>query len=436
MKLEIAKFPVQDVVFSQRTAYKNGILEINKEELLALVLQDSRIVSADLDLVFPGEKTRVVNIRDIIEPRVKVSGPGCVFPGIMGPIETVGEGRTNRLSGVTIMASAEYRPTIMGGTAAQNTAILDMWGPAAEITPFSSTINIVLVLKLADTVTEWDAHSSIQMAEFKLGNQLAETTRDRTPAEIENFDISQVNPSLPNVVYVLGCLTMLGQPHSNAAYYGWTIQESMPFYVDPNELLDGALTTSATMGNGGYTNTWNWTNHPMVFSLLRQHGKTLNFMGVILQRTRFITEDGKKVSATAAAQMAKRLGADGAIVTRTIPSGNNFMDSMLTVQALEKKGIKTALMTPEWGGSDGTELPLVFYVPEATAIISSGSTERVLNMPAPSKVVGVKKGQLTRLYVGDPPFDPWGEYTAHNGWRDVIGGIDWFGNMHITCSQY
>ena len=174
----------------------------------------------------------------------------------------------------------------------------------------------------------------------------------------------------------------------------------------------------------------------MVFSLLRQHGKTLNFMGVILQRTRFITEAGKKVSAAAAAQIAKRLGADGAIVTRTIPSGNNFMDSMLTVQALEKKGIKTALMTPEWGGSDGTELPLVFYVPEATAIISSGSTERILNMPAPSKVIGVEKGQLARLYVGDPPFDPWGEYTAQNGWRDVIGGIDWFGDMRITCKQY
>ncbi len=52
MKLEIARFPVQDVVFGQRTAYKNSVLEINKEELLALVLQDSRIVSADLPLFF------------------------------------------------------------------------------------------------------------------------------------------------------------------------------------------------------------------------------------------------------------------------------------------------------------------------------------------------------------------------------------------------
>jgi len=436
MKLEMAEFPVKNVCFGKQTAYDNGVMEINKEELLSLIREDSKIVSADLDIAFPGEKTRVVAVRDVIEPRLKVSGPGCIFPGIMGPIETVGEGRTHRMPGVTLMASAEYRPTILTGTGAQNTSILDMWGPAAEITPFSSKINIVLVLRLIDTITEWEAHSSIQMAEFKVGNRLAETTRDKTPANIEVFNTSKINTSLPNVVYVLGCLTMLGQPHSNVSYYGWTIQESMPFYMDPNELLDGALTTCATMGNGGYTNTWDWMNHPMVFELLRQHGKTINFVGVILQRTRFTTEPGKKVSAVAVAQMAKRLGADGAIVTRTIPSGNNFMDAMLTVQTLEKRGIKTVLMTPEWGGSDGTELPLVFYVPEATAIVSSGSTERILNMPAPSKVIGVEKGQLTRLYVGDPPFDPYRDFTAQNGWRDILGGIDWFGGLHFTCKGY
>ena len=36
MKLEIATFPVTDIVFSQRTNYCNGILEIDKEELLEI----------------------------------------------------------------------------------------------------------------------------------------------------------------------------------------------------------------------------------------------------------------------------------------------------------------------------------------------------------------------------------------------------------------
>jgi glycine reductase len=435
MRLELAEFPVKDVRFSQQTNYSDGVLEIDKETLLALVRQDNRIASADLDVAFPNEQTRVVNVRDTIEPRVKISGPGCVFPGILGPPETVGEGRTHRLSGITVMPSAEYPPTIPGGTAAQNTAILDMWGPAAEVTPFASTINLILILKLIDSVSELEAHTVIQSAEFKLANRLAETTRDKTPENVEVFEVSAVDPSLPRVVYILGCLTMLHEPHSLVAYYGLPIQESLPIFLHPNEFLDGALTTDARRGNGGFTSTWDWMNQPVVLELLRDHGKRLNFLGVILQRTRFLTEAGKLVSAGCASQMARLLGADGAIITRTVPSGNNFMDAMITLQACERKGIKTVLMTPERGGTNGTDLPLVFYVPEATAIVSAGSFEREIKLPTPTKVIGVEKGQLARLFLGDPLFDPWSELTR-DGWRDIIGGIDWFGSLRLTCKEF
>ena len=93
MRLELVSFPVREVKFGKQTAYKEGVLEIDKEELVALVLQDKKIASADLDVAFPGDQTRITFIRGVVEPRVKVSGPGCVFPGILGPVETVGEGR-------------------------------------------------------------------------------------------------------------------------------------------------------------------------------------------------------------------------------------------------------------------------------------------------------------------------------------------------------
>ncbi len=63
--------------------------------------------------------------------------------------------------------------------AAQNSSILDMWGPMAKVTPFGSTINIVLIIKLSDSVSELEAHSSIQLAQFKVAHRLAETTRGR-----------------------------------------------------------------------------------------------------------------------------------------------------------------------------------------------------------------------------------------------------------------
>src|SRR3970282_2517154 len=120
-----------------RLRYAAGILEVDGEEIKESVLQDKRIEEAGLEVVVPGEKVRVTGIRDAVEPRVKVDGKGQVFPGILGPVAPVGEGRTHRLSGMAVVASAEYEGTIRAGTAVQRSAILDMWGPGAELSHFS-----------------------------------------------------------------------------------------------------------------------------------------------------------------------------------------------------------------------------------------------------------------------------------------------------------
>ncbi|MFQ5849671.1 MAG: glycine/sarcosine/betaine reductase component B subunit [Candidatus Binatia bacterium] len=431
----MATFPVEDVKFSGQTAYNNRVLEVNKDELAELVLQDKRVASADLDVAFPGEQTRIVKLRDAVEPRVKVSGPGCVFPGILGPVETVGEGRTHRLSGITVMPSAEYHPTILSGTEAQSAGVVDMWGPGAQVTPFGSTINIVLMLKLINGVTELEAHSAIQSAEFRVAHRLAEITRGMTPEDMEVFELFEVGSSLPRVGYVLTCLTEWHQSHSLVAYYGLPIRESLPTFIHPNELFDGALTVDARRGGGINTTSWTWMNQPVILELLRQHGKQLNFLGVILQRTRFETEFGKQVTAVCTSQMARLLGADGVVITRTVTSGNNFMDVMLTVQSCERKGIKTVFLTPEWGGKDGNELPLAFYVPEATAMVSTGSFERDVVVPAPTKVIGVGDTRLVEVYAGDKSFSPWGEIRLPSSFL-MTGGVDWFGYLNLTCTEY
>ena len=68
---------------------------------------------------------------DVVEPRVKVSGNGQVFPGILGAVEAVGAGRTHRLSGMTVVATAAYEGTVRAGLGVQRSALLDMWGPGA-----------------------------------------------------------------------------------------------------------------------------------------------------------------------------------------------------------------------------------------------------------------------------------------------------------------
>ncbi len=110
------------------------------------------------------------------------------------------------------------------------------------------------------------------------------------------------------------------------------------------------------------------------------------------------------------------------------------MDLMLTIQACEKKGIKTVFMTPEWGGKDGTDLPLVFYVPEANAMVSTGSFERDITLPTPAKVLGAGQGELVALCDGDKPVSPWSEVMLP-GWFCMTGGVDWFGNLPLTCKE-
>ncbi len=224
MRLELANFPVKDVRFDGRTSYNGGFLEINKEELAALVLEDGKVASADFDVAFPGEQTRIVRVRDVVEPRIKVSGPGAIFPGILGPVETVGEGRTHRLSGVTVITSADYKPTLLEGAAAGRTGLVDMWGPAAQLTPFGSTINIVLMLKLRDGVSELEAHAAIQSAELRVGQRLAQTTGEKIAEDVEVFELFETDPSLPRVIYILGCRTAWHEPHSGVALYGLPIR--------------------------------------------------------------------------------------------------------------------------------------------------------------------------------------------------------------------
>ncbi|MFC1817335.1 glycine/sarcosine/betaine reductase component B subunit, partial [Thermodesulfobacteriota bacterium] len=382
---------------------------------------------------FSNEKTRIINVRDVVEPRVKVSGPGCVFPGILGPVETVGEGRTHRLSGVTVMASVDYQTVAPAGAEKQRSGLVDMWGAGSQMTPFGSTINIVLIFKLVGGVSGLEAHAAIQLAEFRVAHRLAEATRNELSDNMEIYDLFKVDVSLPRVVYIMGCKTGAAFPNFGNAYYGLPIRETLPLFIHPNELLDGALTPDARQGSSVQPTSWEYMNQPAVLGLFKRHGKELNFLGVIFQRTRFETEHGKQVTAAATSQMARLMGADGAIITRVSSSGNNFVDVMLTVQACERKGVKVVLLGPEWGGRDGTEAPLLSYVPEATAMVTTGGLEREIILSTPTKVVGGGNGHFSETRTGET-FSPWSEGIAPP--FSIIGSTDWWGATHRTCKEY
>ncbi|MBI4527321.1 MAG: hypothetical protein HY695_26300 [Deltaproteobacteria bacterium] len=432
--MELAEFPVKTIRLGNRFHYDSGILEVDQEELVALVLEDPRVEDASVAVVAPGERVRITGIRDVVEPRVKVQGGGQVFPGVLGPVEPVGDGRTHRLSGMAVVAAAGYEGIIRAGNAVQRSAILDMWGPGADMSRFASLVNLVLILRLPKGLPEIEAHTAIQCSECKVARRLAEVTVGLEPKRVDTYDLSQEKAGLPRVVLIQGCLTDSHHPHSGVGYYGISLRESLATVAHPNEYLDGAVTINATRGVGYSPTIWDWQNHPLIFGLYREHGRRLNFVGTILERIRFETSQGKDLIAQNTAQLAEALRADGALVT-WLGSGNAFVDVMLTVRACRRRGIRAVLVTYEHGGKDGTDFPLLYYVEEATAIVSTGTRDGTVELPEADRVVGPYEQLQILSYPGAPVVSAAGPLSLDA--RDmVIGSVDNWGGQSWACSAY
>jgi hypothetical protein len=317
----------------------------------------------------------------------------------------------------------------------QRSAIIDMSGPGAEVSRFSRYVHLVVSFKIAPDLGELDAHGAIQAAELKVAQRLAQVTADLAPPRIAVFDLSERNPELPNVMLIQGCITDPQHVHSGVGYYGLSLRNSLSTFVHPNELLDGAITVDTTRsGRGYYPTTWDWQNHPLMLELYGAHGKTLNFLGVVLQRIRFENTHGKEVGAQNAALLAKAMGADGALVT-WIGGGNAFVDVMFTVRACERAGIKTTLVTYENGGKEGKDSPVLFYLPEADAVVSTGALDRVLELPAVERVVGAYEQIKIFPFPGAPRFAA-REPLALEARDVIIGGADIWGSGIFRCEEY
>ena len=66
------------------------------------MLEDDKLLECHLDIARPGDSTRITPVKDVIEPRVKVSG-GEIFPGMIGKVTPqVGEEEHMRLTAAAL----------------------------------------------------------------------------------------------------------------------------------------------------------------------------------------------------------------------------------------------------------------------------------------------------------------------------------------------
>ena len=161
MELELVSFRVRDVAFGDRTALAGGILSVDRRALTEHLLEDPNLADVNVEIVRPGDSTRVIHILDSVEPRIKVSG-GPDFPGLLGRPDLVGSGRTHRLEGVAILGTGN----IPGAADSQGLkeAIVDMAGPGARYHPFGRTVNVVLELAVRGGLATTEAVASCRRA--------------------------------------------------------------------------------------------------------------------------------------------------------------------------------------------------------------------------------------------------------------------------------
>ena len=387
MKLELGNFHVKKIEFGDKTSYQNGTLTVNKQEALNLVKEDSHITEAELYIVNPGDKVRLCPVKEAIEPRCRVTG-GPVFPGVTGSLVQAGNGKTYALKDMSVLVVGK----IYGGF---QDGLIDMSGEGAKYSYFSGLKNLVLV---ADTDEEFERHEqqkknrALRWAGMRLAEYIGKTVKDLSPETTDVYESAPLlkrnekEKSLPNVALVLQPQSQMEEMGYNTLIYGWDANHMLPTFMHPNEVLDGAVISGSFMPCSSKWSTYDFQNFPMIRRLFDEHGKTINFAGIIMSNLNVAMEQ-KERAALMVAQIASSLGIDAAIVAEE-GYGNPDADFIACIVALENAGVKTVGLTNEATGRDGGSQPLVSLDEKANAIVSCGNVSEIIKLPPMETVLG------------------------------------------------
>jgi sarcosine reductase len=430
VRLELASFPVDEVVLGDATRLVERRLSVAATDMHAAVANPA-IAGLEIGVVHPGESARITQISDIVEPRIKVGQTGDVFPGLLSPLGPVGTGRTHRLAGVAVMVTGEVPWLGASGLFVPRDNFIDTAGPGADCTPHSQTVNLVLRLRFAEGFAHEEYQQAVVLAGLRAARLLAATTVDLKPADVGVRDLGAAGPDLPRVLYAY-------QVQSQGVFMrtylnGRPLDDLLPTLLHPNELADGILVAGGLGGGSVKLTTWLHQNNPLVDGLFARHNVDWNFGGIILHRGHFYQYEDKQRVALQVARLAQLMHADG-VVFSLGGGGNNITEVMLAIQACARQDIKTVLLAWEHGGPLGADYPLPFAVPEATAIVSTGSMDAAIDLPAMARVVGAPTIRV-RPEVGGVPLPVGGVLTLDNRY-ELFGDANAVGWQRTGCREW
>ena len=382
MKLELGHIHIHDIKFAAESKIENGILFVSEEAVKAVVLEDEKIKSVALEVAKPGESVRITPVKDVIEPRVKVEGSGGIFPGVISEVDTVGSGKTHALKGMAVVTAGK----IVGF----QEGIIDMTGPGADYTPFSGLINLVLVCEVVADLAPHAHEKAVRLAGFKVANYLGELAKELTPDESKVYETLpfkkgiETYPELPRVAYVQ-MLQSQGLLHDTYVY-GVDAKQTLSTMLNPTEVMDGAIVSGNCVSACDKNTTYHHLNNPVIEDLFAEHGKSLNFVCMLITNENVYLAD-KVRSSDWTAKMCEMLELDGVIISQE-GFGNPDTDLIMNCKKIEEKGVRTVIITDEYAGQDGKSQSLADADAAADAVVTGGNANEVIVLPKLDKVIG------------------------------------------------
>ena len=388
MKLELGYIQIKDIQFSKECKVENGTLYVDPDAVKAYLYEDDDVKAwvkdFSFDIAKPGESVRITPVKDVIEPRVKVEGPGGVFPGVINKVETVGSGKTHVLRGMAVVTAGK----IVGF----QEGIIDMSGPGAEYTPFSKLNNLVVVAEPNEGYQDHkhEYEHAVRIAGLRAATYIGEIGRNVTPDETAEFETLGIKegiekyPNLPRVAYV-HMLQSQGLLHDTYVY-GVDAKRSLTTIINPTETMDGAIISGNCVSACDKNTTYHHQNNPVVADLFAAHAKTLNYVCNIITNENVYLAD-KQRSSDWTSKLCRLLDLDGALVSQE-GFGNPDTDLIMNCKKIELQGVKTVIITDEYAGQDGKSQSLADADPLADAVVTGGNANEVIILPKMDKVIG------------------------------------------------
>ncbi len=430
MRLEIESIDIKDVHPGSKTYAKDRVLYVHLKELKEILLQDRRIKSVDINLIHPGERVRIVNLMDVVQPRCKIDKVEADFPGFIGRLQVAGSGRTRSLRGVSVLVSNPF-------TNRKYSALLDMSGLIPEISRYGKMHHVHISPTISEDIEDRDFEDAVKIAGLKTAVYLARCAEGHPVDEVEIYELDIpklfTKSDLPRIAYYY---QLYSPQHdhlgvSDPCFYGSDVRNLTPTILHPNEVLDGGVVGAHTIRA---LDTYTIQNHGVIKELYSRHGKDLIFAGVVCGVANMEPIPRKRQAVMASNLIKNVLGADGVVLTK-IHGGLPHVDLAMVAEECEKLGVKTAIFIQPLISYGTLAETLLFNTEAVDLIITVGATMERIKVPLDAvRFLGGTAD--TKIYCPDPIEQHAGDPVIDVEQFLIAGVHDHLGGANIIVKEY